>query len=620
MHLLLEKSLAKERKLKSDIQICLQGFEDKYPDSDRNKQQKVAAQKLSDEEVSVGVLNGPAGCGKTKIALEWAANTNSRKIIWVCPRVQVCQGLVNDLISTEYLPNTKIEICTGEFKAIYKNGKKVDTTENQEFSGDIVLTTIDQVINTITTHKKITGLVQYMNAHVVFDEYHEYIVMPAFNLLFAELVKCKKLQGNKANVLLVSATPNYYFIDELLGINKLDIIGINSFNESQYKIEFQSFEEGGEENNPLYETQPDNTIVISNTAITAQKSFIKNQANEKALLFHSKFTKNDKKNLFDKVFDSFKRKGSKEYAVLRSGPIVQASLNITCDKMITEFTHAENWLQRMGRLDRFGENKLPNLYITVIEEKTNKYGAKVIVDAETYLNSFKSAKAWYEFLKDKLSDKSNVTITDMYKIYQDFYDDEESRRAIGKDLLAALKKSVDIINDKIMDPVAFPNKNKPKDVKPKIKKNSLRGNNRFVQMAVMNIDNGKSQFPDQYAYDENNEMECETKSLTLKIGLIEGKDFSREKNPNKDLLSVMFKNHYKILSDKIGKAIEKPKSLFEYKKEARSPDSPIYVSYTLEDLKRLSGNDRIPSPYAIYYAKGKDQPIGAISINNINGE
>ncbi|KAF3983777.1 MAG: CRISPR-associated endonuclease Cas3'' [Methylococcales symbiont of Hymedesmia sp. n. MRB-2018] len=627
---LLKEALLADRGLKTDIQTCLQGFEKQDPDSDRNKQQKRAAFDLSDEGLSVGVLKGPAGCGKTKIALEWAANTNARKIIWICPRVQVCQGLVNDLISKEYLPNTKIEICTGEFKIIYDTttpkGRK--TPEGQEFSGDIVLTTIDQVINTITTHTKITsitrygitGLVQYMNSHVVFDEYHEYITMPAFNLLFAELVECKKLQGKKTNVLLVSATPNFYFVDELLGINKADIIGIDSFNNSQYKIEFNPFEEGKEENNPLYQTQPDNTIVISNTAITAQKSFIKNQANEKALLFHSKFTKLDKQGLFDKVFSTFKKGGSREYAVLRSGPIVQASLNITCDKMITELTHAENWLQRMGRLDRFGDNKLPNLYITAIAEKTNKSGIKQIVNPETYSNFFKSTKAWHEFLKDKIKDNPTVSISEMYQIYQDFYDDEKSRKAIEQDLLTALKKSVDVINAKVMDPVSFPNKNKPKDDKPKIKKNSLRGDNRFVQMAVMNIGNNKEQFPNQYAYDENNEQDCEEQNLTLKTSLIEGRDFSGEKNPDKDLLSGMFKSHYKILSDKTGKEVKKPNSLFEYKKEARSPDSPIYVSYTPEDLKRLNGNDRTASPYAIYYAMGKEQPIGAISISNLNGE
>ncbi len=313
---LAEDALLTDRGLISDIKTCLQGFEEKYPNSDRNKQQKIAAQNLVDDIRSVGVLNGPAGCGKTKIALEWAANTNARKIIWICPRVQICQGLVNDLTSDEYLPNTKIEICTGEFKTIYQNGTEQSTPEGQEFSGDIVLTTIDQVINTITTHNKVTGLVQYMNAHVVFDEYHEYIPMDGFNLLFAELVVCKQQHEKKVNTLLVSATPNFYFVNELLAIN--DIVNIDSFNQSQYKIEFEDFDEKLEDgSNPLYSSQTENTFVISNTAIAAQKSFIKNQNNENAILIHSKFKPQDRKELFDKVFNAFKQDGSKDYDVLR---------------------------------------------------------------------------------------------------------------------------------------------------------------------------------------------------------------------------------------------------------------------------------------------------------------
>jgi len=598
---LFKQALLTDRGLKTEIQTCLQGFEEKYPSSNRNKQQQIAAQALSDEEVSVGVLKGPAGCGKTKIALEWAANTHARKIIWVCPRVQVCQGLVKDLTSNDYLPQTKIEICTGEFKTLYQNGEQNETPEKQEFSGDIVLTTIDQVINTITTHTKVTGLVQYMNAHVVFDEYHEYITMPAFNLLFAELIECKKLQGKNAKALLVSATPNFYFIEELLGLNQNDIIGIDSFNTSQYNIEFTNFEEGDAENNPLYQTQPDNTIVISNTAITAQKSFIKNQANETALLFHSKYKKSDKQDLFEKVFNNFKKEGLNDYPILRAGPIVQASLNITCDKMITEVTHAENWLQRMGRLDRFGENAQQNSYITAIPETLAN--GKQSGTCARFLNqshSLQSAKAWYAFLQDKIAENSVFTISELYQFYQDFYKDNKSRTAIEQDMLTALKKSVELINAKVMDPVAFPNKNKTKTGKPTIKKNSLRGDNRFVQMAVMNIGNGEDKFPNKYAYDEG-DFEG---NLTMGVEVICGYGDSE-----KDLLAFMAKKHHNI--KETAKKAYKDVVLLG---EARTPETPIYLSYTPEDLKQVEAQAHT---YAIYYAIGINQPIGALSIEQL---
>lgn len=575
---LITEALLTERSLLTNIKECLQGFERKYPDSIRNYQQQIAAKQLSDKEVSVGVLNGPAGCGKTKIALEWALNTYARKIIWICPRVQICQGLFNDLTSPEYLPNTQIEICTGEFKFINSYRDEDKTLEGQEFSGDIVLTTIDQVINTITTHTKVTGLVQYMNAHIVFDEYHEYIPMDGFNLLFAELVACKQLQNKKANALLVSATPNFHFVNKLLAIN--DIVDIESFNQSQYKIEFVDFDEKIEDDsNPLYAPQAENnTFVISNTALTAQKSFIKNQDKENSVLIHSKFKPSDRKELFNKVFTTFKQQGVRDYDLLRSGPIVQASLNISCDKMITEFTNAENWLQRLGRLDRFGENQLPNVYVSAMSGHVKN--GKVLGNAKflhSSLYCLQSTKAWYEFLQAKLPDKKIVSIATLYKIYQDFYEDENSLSVIEQDLIMALKESVNAIEQKIVDPISFPNKLKPVKGGVKIKNNSLRGNSRFVQLAIINIENGKQEVSNEYA--------CDNEPFTLSVSEMMGYGDSE-----KSVLDFMAKKHHNIIEDKnYGvKATTKYKDR-AYLKKAKEAETPIYLSYTPEDLKQVEG-------------------------------
>ena len=109
--------------------------------------------------------------------------------------------------------------------------------------------------------------------------------------------------------------------------------------------------------------------------------------------------------------------------------------------MITEFTHAENWLQRMGRLDRFGENTQANVYITATP-KTLANGKQSGACARflNQSNCLQSAKAWYEFLKDKITDNPLLSITDVYQIYQDFYDNDKNKEAIGQDLLTALKR------------------------------------------------------------------------------------------------------------------------------------------------------------------------------------
>jgi len=603
---IVDNVLHKDRGLGSEIKSCLDGFEHRYPQSERNIAQSKAANELCDEEIIVGVLNGPAGCGKTKIALEWALNSSAKKIYWVCPRVQVCEGIYSDLSSIEYLPNAHIEIVTGEIKKTRINGIEQETQEGKEFSADIIITTIDQIVNSITTHKDITAFMDFMNAHVVFDEYHEYITMQGFNLLFAELIEAKKMQqhdGILPNTLLVSATPNPLFVEKLLRLNRDDVIGIKSFNMSNYRIGFLEFDDEDESKNPLKikQNQKD-TFVISNTAITAQQSFIEHQDNENNILFHSKFTKSDKEFLFNEIYESFKKDGSRKYDILRSGPVVQASLNITCKKMISEMNHAENFLQRLGRLDRFGKNNEVNIYsvaITkgVIEGKSKDSSSRFL----NQLDSLQSSKVWYEFLESKVANR-DITINELYELYDDFYELDGAKEMIEQDLISSLKKSVNLIEAKILDPKSFPKNRKDKKGGIKIKKNSLRGNSLFVQMAKCKIESReKIEILDEYAY-ENIEN-----AITIETEIIEGYGDS-----NKNLLSFMAKKHHNIKDD--AKKAYKDSQL---KGEARDPNKPIYLSYTLEDLAKVNSK---PHEYALYYAIGIKQPIGIISLQQLKKE
>jgi len=604
---ILEEVFKNESGLKQNIQQCLEGFNQNNPEVERNNQQAFAAKNLSDEEVEIGVLKGPAGCGKTKIALEWAFNTGVKKLFWVCPRVQICEGLFKDLQSSEYLPQTKLEICTGEIKQILQSGKPIDTPEGSEFSGDIVITTIDQIINSITTHRNIETFISFMAAHVVFDEYHEYINMPAFNLLFAELVECKKYQQYEdetlPNTLLVSATPNPLFVTKLLQIPELDIEGISSFNQSQYKIKFVDYDEKIEDDtNPLFQPQPANTIVISNTAITAQKSFIDNQDNENGILLHSKFTKIDREVLFDKTMNAFGKDGDRSIDVLRSGPVVQAALNITCDKMVSEITHAENFLQRLGRLGRFGENEL-NQYDIAITKDVKE--GKATNNSASFLSSMRTlqtTKIWFEFLQNKLPD-GTITINQIYELYDQFYKDESCQNTMEKDLVTAFKDSVRRIEKKLFDPVTSPSS---KNTKNKIKKYSLRGDSRFVQMAVCKISNRQEAPTHLNKYLDD--------VMTYEVNRIEGVFMGQQKS-DRDLIAFMYKKDHKIQTIKQNKKIKQKYSVNVIKNEARNPDFPIFISYTMDDIN--ANNDK-PNPYAIYYLLGKNnQPIGAISLKQL---
>ncbi|MBN2647125.1 MAG: CRISPR-associated endonuclease Cas3'' [Thiotrichales bacterium] len=600
---LIDKCLLPNSNLTSHIEQCLN-----HPNfnGERNTKQSEIAQKLTQSR-DIAVLAGPAGCGKTKIALEWAKLKNAQQIIWVCPRVQICQGIFDELILEHYLPEANIEIFTGEYKYSKEWGKQ--TSEDSYFCGDIVITTMDQVLNNIITHTKADSLISFLDAHVVFDEYHEYINMPAFNLFFVELVHSKRLKGSNAKTLLVSATPHYCFIDNLLGDgfdSRFDVVEMQSFNPSQYQIEFVTYDEAKiDDNNPFFAPRSGNTFVISNTALKAQKGFIVNQHRENAVLYHSKFIKSDKQKWFEAVYDSFKKDGTKTYDVLRSGPIVQASLNITCNEMTSDICTAEDCLQRLGRLDRFGENASINRYLIAIPNQFK--GTNGVGKFLTSVNGFASAKAWRDFLEAKLMDEKPLRLPQIYDFYREFHDNEATRKEIESDLLKAMQKSIGLIHDKVTDPIRlFQNKKEAAKKRSKISKNSLRGENRFVQLAVCTVCGlDQYQFENRYAYQMPISDNDQIDNMTAEKQLIEGYGIGE-----KCLLAHMAKKHHQIMG---GKAPFKDYLLLN---EARYPENPIYLSYTPKDLEE-AGRESGRHAWAIYYAECDKQPIGAISIKQL---
>lgn len=630
----LDDILQEDSSLKVEIDRCIQGFNQSYPNSERNQSQDTASSRLAelteitefDGRDNVAVLQGPAGCGKTKIALEWASKTNVQKIVWVCPRVQVCLGILQDLTQADYLPNSKIEIFTGEYKKILSGWQSFDeandTAFDDYFSGDIVITTIDQVVNNIISHQKIDGMMRFMQAHVVFDEFHELIPMAAFNLLFAELIEAKKMRKHQANTLLVSATPHDFYIKNVLQLDKTDIVRVDSFNRADYQIEFKNYDDQNSEVSPLIidkVTDDKATFVITNTAQEAQLGFLLNQNNENAILLHSKYTKQDKAEWFDKVYKCFKQNGNGNYQILRSGPIVQASLNISCERMFTDMTSPENWLQRLGRLDRFDSNNALNIYTTVLPKsaetgKQSSSKAKFLAN----MNVWHSSVAWLNFVKNYIADKGDIVkINDLYQIYQAFYADEKCQEKVREDLNKSLKESVKLINDKIIDPISMPSRKKQKDGVAKIANVSLRGDNRFVQMAVCKVDcELKPSFIDEYAYPEDTDHSKITIGLTESTNRIQGGRFEM-RDSNKDLVTFMHKKHHNIMAGKYpNETFKATRFDWELLKLARSPEFPIYLSYTTKDLEPIGG-ERERHGYAMYYVKTAKQPVGMMSIDKL---
>lgn len=592
----------------SNLSEHLSNVSTKFPNSERTQKQNKIAQQLADLR-DIAVLAGPAGCGKTKIALEWAKLKKVEKIFWICPRVQVCQGIFQELTES-YLPDAKVEIFTGEFK--FTNAWDRVTPEKEYLSGDVVVTTIDQILGSIVTHSKVDSLIPFMDAHVIFDEYHEYIGMEIFNILFAELIANKNMRKKyEKNTLLVSATPHYSYLKQVLGLHHDDIIAMPSFNDRDYKIEFIDYDESIIAWNPFYQSYDEQTFVISNTALTAQLGFIYQKNQEKSVLFHSKFKRSDKKYWFNEVYEAFKKEGTHKFDVLRSGPIVQASLNITAKNMLTEMTSPENMLQRLGRLDRFGESEsLNTLKVAITENVKNGSCKGSLAYFLNQLNCLQTTKAWYDFLHNQLAEQS-FKLSKLYQLYKEFHEQQDQENsAVSQDMQKALKKSIDRINNKVTEPTKV-SKSKTTERKSKISKNSLRGDSRFVQLAKLNLnDYTKPIFENEYAYQPPLDDTTEYDNLTESLNIIQ----------ELGLIHFIAQKHGNIDPSHPAKSIPEKKQksrCIVLENYARDADYPLYLSYIEDDLNKVGGTG-VRHPEAIYYAVCDQQPIGSISLDKLN--
>jgi CRISPR-associated endonuclease/helicase Cas3 len=178
----------------------------------------------------------------------------------------------------------------------------------------------------------------------------------------------------------------------------------------------------------------------------------------------------------------------------------------------------------------------------------------------------------------------------LYNWYQEFYDNETYLEVVKAEFITALKNSVRVIENNIFEPKRI---NLSKNSEIMLKKHSLRGNSRFVQMAIYDV--------------KNNEVlnEYLSEAITLGMNDIIGRDGVG------NLLDFMKKQHHNIIG---GSSLKKTKN-WEVLDDARDPTTPIYVSYTLADLENIEGDDD-----AIYYIKGIKQAIGIMAIFKLQND
>lgn len=494
-------------------------FDVRFPGSPRNRDQAVAAAALAARPVSI--LQGPAGCGKTKIMLEYirAADTGLRTYIFV-PRVAIGVGLFEE-ITWEYGVNTSVELFCGDMKISSIKGEVAPTLAGRELSAQIVITTIDQLAGIAMSHRKIDMLTDVMRSMVIVDEFHEIFEMPALSLIFYEMMALR-FSAPTTHTLLVSATPNAFFLKQIDNLDKIRkhplqkcIVAVPTFNEKPFDLELVRHGKlESKEPHPFEERVEPGHIVVANTATLAQwAAYRALEAEKPTLCFHSKFTPRDKKAVFVEVMRHFGKTGGSTDRILFAGPIVQASLNITTRVLHTESCHAENWFQRLGRLNRFGDYDRARM-ITYSPEGS---GAGIVLGR---LHQAERTKAWIAYAEKHL--KAEMTLTELYSHYADFHAADTTEKAYEQDFMRIISAGSKIFAEKVFDPFQYPApKAKAVGTAKKLSANSLRGNSFFV-LPILRIEVKGKKNEESWLYSNGDPYDC---LLTDSLNFLQSDDY-----------------------------------------------------------------------------------------------
>jgi CRISPR-associated endonuclease/helicase Cas3 len=340
------------------------------------------------------ILFVPTGAGKT-----WASimpflfsKQNNRidfpqKMIYSLPLRTLANSIHSDIRTT---------LNEDNFKKSYSKLYKLISIQTGEYSDDpyfekeIIFSTIDQTLsNFLCFPLPLSQRLANINAGVLIGSY---LVFDEFHLLDSRLSMATSLGmirvlKNLCRVCIMTATLTENYIQfltqefgfEVVSINDFpkDIDKINSLRPAKNKAIKKAMTVTGKKINAIdiLNKHENKTIVICNRVETAQKLYLELEKwkSKETRLFciHSRYFDSDRKRQEQKIKEYFGKGNKKENAILIATQVIEAGMDISCDKMHTEISPINSFLQRAGRCARFA-NEYGDVFVydvLNIEEK-----------------------------------------------------------------------------------------------------------------------------------------------------------------------------------------------------------------------------------------------------------
>ena len=417
------------------------------------------------------------GMGKTEAGLLWIGNN---KGFYTLP-LKIAINAIYDRIIEKILKKEHIEkvgiLHSDTYSEYLKREEILEEldlnyyyTTTKQMSLALTITTLDQILDIVYFYRGFEAKLATLSySKIVFDE----VQMYSADLLSYLLLGIKLITEFGGKFSILTATLPTFLIDFMKEMKIDFIMSEKPFinDKIRHSIKVIDEEINGDFIYSIYKENSENRIlIICNTVKKSQEIYnnLKDYGINKINLLHSKFIRKDRLQKEKEIIETGNDYDSN--GIWISTQIVEASLDVDFDILITELSDLNSFFQRLGRVyrRRDWEKKDYNTYLFIGGEKNKISGLKSFIDKDIFKLSKEKIKNIDGILteKDKIElinstyTVENLKDTEYYKTLEKMLDYVKSfnpYEAEKKDINKIFRNIENVLV--IPEPVYLENKN-----------------------------------------------------------------------------------------------------------------------------------------------------------------
>lgn len=434
------------------------------------------------------MVTAPTGMGKTEAGLLWCGDNKCFFVLPLKTAINAMYGRIKELANdaeVEDVYKSRVALVHSDMKSYYlkdANDKDADYDFNYEelsrqFCLPVTVCTPDQIFDFVLKYPGYEYKLAISSySKFIIDEIQMYSPDILAAIIYA--IKMIHIMGGKVAVLTATLPP--FVKEELIKIFGDDVQLADFSSEGILRHNVKVFDDTLETDDVVEivnETNSDTVkkyLVVCNTVKTANRIYrelSESNIDAEINLFHANFIKKDRMKKEKEIMGASKKKLNEmtKPEIWISTSVVEASLDIDFDILITELSDLFSLFQRFGRTNRKGKKDFSNYNCYVFTELQDR--ADSFIDKDIH-NLSKDAIITVDGVlteqeKNSLIEKylsvEKVQDTDYYKDYCKFfknYEDEYDYLNSSKDSLRNIDRmdaipkcvydeNVDMINENL---------------------------------------------------------------------------------------------------------------------------------------------------------------------------